>query len=81
MTVILTIIATKYLSGAMRRFYTRRQIILGNLNGTVEEMVTGYKTVVAYNHQAEVKADFNKTSDELTKQVLLQKFLAEAWDL
>lgn len=75
MTVILTIIATKYLSGAMRRFYTRRQIILGNLNGTVEEMVTGYKTVVAYNHQAEVKADFNKTSDELTKTGIVAEIL------
>ena len=75
MTVILTIIATKYLSGTMRRFYTRRQIILGNLNGTVEEMVTGYKTVVAYNHQAEVKADFNKTSDELTKTGIVAEIL------
>lgn len=75
MTVILTIIATKYLSGAMRRFYTRRQIILGNLNGTVEEMVTGYKTVVAYNHQAEVKSDFNKTSDELTKTGIVAEIL------
>lgn len=75
MTVILTIIATKYLSGVMRRFYTRRQIILGNLNGTVEEMVTGYKTVVAYNHQAEVKADFNKTSDELTKTGIVAEIL------
>lgn len=75
MTVILTIITTKYLSGAMRRFYTRRQIILGNLNGTVEEMVTGYKTVVAYNHQAEVKADFNKTSDELTKTGIVAEIL------
>ncbi len=75
MTVILTIIATKYLSGAMRRFYTRRQIILGNLNGTVEEMVTGYKTVVAYNHQAEVKSDFNKTSDELTKTGIAAEIL------
>ncbi len=75
MTVILTIIATKYLSGAMRRFYTRRQIILGNLNGTVEEMVTGYKTVMAYNHQAEVKADFNKTSDELTKTGIVAEIL------
>lgn len=75
MTVILTIIATKYLSGAMRSFYTRRQIILGNLNGTVEEMVTGYKTVVAYNHQAEVKADFNKTSDELTKTGIVAEIL------
>lgn len=74
-TVILTILATKYLSGAMRKFYTKRQVILGNLNGTVEEMVTGYKTVVAYNHQNEVKKTFNETSDELTKTGIIAEIL------
>ena len=74
-TVILTILATKYLSGAMRKFYTKRQVILGNLNGTVEEMVTGYKTVVAYNHQNEVKTTFNETSDELTKTGIIAEIL------
>lgn len=48
-TVILTVIATKFLSKAMKKFFTKRQVLLGNLNGTVEEMVTGYKSVVAYN--------------------------------
>ncbi len=74
-TVILTILATKYLSGAMRKFYTKRQVILGNLNGIVEEMVTGYKTVVAYNHQNEIKKTFNKTSDELTKTGIIAEIL------
>ena len=74
-TVILTILATKYLSGAMRKFYTKRQVILGNLNGTVEEMVTGYKTVVTYNHQNEVKKTFNETSDELTKTGIIAEIL------
>ena len=74
-TVILTILATKYLSGAMRKFYKKRQVILGNLNGTVEEMVTGYKTVVAYNHQNEVKKTFNETSDELTKTGIIAEIL------
>ena len=35
-TVILTIFATKNLSKAMRKFYSRRQVLLGQLNGTVE---------------------------------------------
>lgn len=66
-TVILTIVATKYLSSAMKKFYKKRQVLLGNLNGTVEEMVSGYKTVVAYNRQDEIIEKFNKTADELTK--------------
>ena len=59
----------------MRKFYKKRQVILGNLNGTVEEMVTGYKTVVAYNHQNEVKKTFNETSDELTKTGIIAEIL------
>lgn len=66
-TVILTIVATKYLSAAMKRFFKKRQVLLGSLNGTVEEMVTGYKTVVAYNRQEQIIEQFNKTADELTK--------------
>ncbi len=66
-TVILTVFATKFLSKKMRAFFTKRQSLLGSLNGTVEEMVTGYKTVVAYNKQESVIDEFEKTSDELTK--------------
>lgn len=35
--------------------------------GTVEEMVTGIKTVTAFDRQENVCSDFDKTSDELTK--------------
>ncbi len=66
-TVILTVIVTKYLSVMMKKFFTKRQILLGELNGTVEEKVTGYKTVVAYNHQNAVIDEFNGISDKLTK--------------
>ena len=66
-TVILTVAATKFLSTAMRRFYRKRQELLGSLNSTVEEMVGGYKTVAAYNRQQAVIAEFDQTSDDLTK--------------
>lgn len=66
-TVILTLIATKILSGKVRKFSRKRQMLLGQLNGTVEEMVSGYRTVVAYNHQDITAEDFCNTSDSLTK--------------
>lgn len=74
-TVILTVTVTKLLSGAMRRFYKKRQVLLGSLNGTVEEMVTGYKTVVAYNRQDEVVEEFDKTSNALTKTGIIAETL------
>lgn len=66
-TVLLTFLATKFLSGRVRRFSRKRQQLLGQLNGTVEEMVAGYRTVVAYNHQDITAADFGATADSLTK--------------
>lgn len=74
-TVILTIVATKLLSKAMRIFFKKRQVILGQLNGNVEEMVTGYRTVVAYNRQNAVVNHFDNVSDELTRVGIIAEIL------
>lgn len=65
--VILTLLATKILSGRVRKFSRKRQMLLGQLNGTVEEMISGYHTVVAYNHQDITAESFCQTADSLTK--------------
>ncbi len=74
-TVILTVLVTKYLSKLMRKFFLKRQEILGKLNGIVEEKVMGYKTVVAYNRQGAVISEFEKSSDELTKTGIVAEAL------
>lgn len=66
-TVFLTLFATKILSNRVRKFSRERQRLLGRLNGTVEEMVSGYRTVVAYNHQKLTTEEFCNTADSLTK--------------
>ncbi|MCC8080459.1 MAG: ABC transporter ATP-binding protein/permease [Lachnospiraceae bacterium] len=66
-TVVLTLVVTRVFSGQMRRFSRERQRLLGQLNGTVEEMVSGYRTVVAYNHQKPAEESFCQTADALTK--------------
>jgi len=67
LTVILTVIVTKNMSKAMRKIYRKRSAILGQLNGHSEEMITGYKSIVAYNKQEDVIDEFRKTSDELRR--------------
>lgn len=66
-TVILTVVVTKRMSKAMRKIYRRRSQLLGQLNGHSEEMITGYKSIVAYNKQQDVIREFNETSDELRR--------------
>ncbi len=66
-TVLLSVFATRFLSRRVRKYSRQRQKLLGELNGTVEEMVSGYQTVVAYNHQEQTTKEFDETSDYLTK--------------
>lgn len=63
-TIPLTIIISSTLAKFMRRHYVRRQQLLGKLNGQVEEMVTGYKTVVAYGKEPAAVRDFGESSEE-----------------
>ncbi len=65
-TVILTFLATKFLSKRVRKFSRERQRLLGEMNGTVEEMIDGYRSVVAYNHQSATAKSFTDTSNSLT---------------
>ena len=67
LTVVLPIFDTGQMSKIMRKIYRKRSQMLGRLNGHSEEMITGYKSIVAYNKQDDVIDEFNKTSDELTK--------------
>lgn len=74
-SVILTVLVTKKMSGVMRKVYRKRSALLGELNGHSEEMITGYRSIVAYNKQDDVTAEFEKTSDELAKVSVKAEFL------
>lgn len=66
-SIFITIFVVKNLSKLMRKFYKEQQTLLGELNGHAEETIVGYRTVVAYSHEDEVKEKFNKTSEKLKK--------------
>lgn len=64
-TIALTLIVTTFLSKFMRKYYPLQQRTLGELNGKIEEAVSGYKTVKAFTHEKTVCENFNQTSDRL----------------
>ena len=64
-TVLLSALATMVMSKFMRKYFAAQQALLGQLNGQVEEMVTGYKTVVAFSREETAKGEFNETSNRL----------------
>lgn len=73
--ILLTVVATKILSKAMKKYFKRRQILLGKLNGTVEEMVTSYRTVASYSKAEDIIEEFSDTSKQLTKTGIIAEIL------
>lgn len=74
-TVLLTVFVTKKMSVKMRSVYRKRSKVLGRLNGEAEEMITGYKTVVAYNKQDFIIDEFTGISNELTREGIRAEIL------
>ena len=62
-TIPLTILVSSTLAKFMRKYFIRRQKLLGQLNGQIEEMVTGSKTVMAYGKEPDAIEKFGEISD------------------
>ena len=77
-TVLLSVLVTRVMSALMRRYYLKRQVLLGQLNGIVEEKVSAGKTVTAYNLQEATIRDFAETSDALTKTGIIADVIGNA---
>ena len=78
LTVVLSVVFTRYMSVVMRKYYVKRQQLLGTLNGIVEEKISAVKTVTAYNLQESVIREFNTASDELTKTGIIADIIGNA---
>ncbi len=64
-SVPLSLTASAQMGKRMRKYFLKKQVLLGELNGQVEEMVTGYKTVMAFGREKQAIQNFAKTSSEL----------------
>jgi len=66
-TVPFTLLFGTKVGGKMRKLFSKQQAILGRLNGHVEEMVTGHKTVTAYGRDKRAIEEFTELSEEMKK--------------
>jgi ATP-binding cassette subfamily B multidrug efflux pump len=73
-TIPLTLLLSRGMARFMKKYFVKQQALLGELNGQVEEMVTGYKTVVAYGYEKKAIAKFNAMSDDFRKNSILAQF-------
>ena len=66
-TVFLTVFATKKLSKIMAKEFRKKARVNGQLNALAAEMVTGYRSVAAYNRQDQVIKEYTTQADILKK--------------
>lgn len=64
-TIPLTIISATIMAKFSRKLFVRQQRLLGSLNGHIEEMVSGYKTVMAFGREGEAIKGFGEINDGL----------------
>jgi len=64
-TVPLITVFTQLVVKFTRRFYKQQQTILGELNGYIEETITGQRVVKVFNREAQVRADFSEINGRL----------------
>ena len=70
-TVPLTFITTKILAKKTQKFFVKQQQELGNLNGYIEEMVSGQKVVLLFSEEEKVKGEFSEINERLTKSAII----------
>ena len=70
LSTALTVFASSFIMKKMTPLFRRRSAELGELNGLSEEMITGYKTLVAYSKEEDVNAEFDRLSTRLTKTTI-----------
>lgn len=65
--VIVMTIITKKVGGNSAKYFIRQQMVLGEVEGFVEEMMNGQKVIKVFCHEEESKDGFDKINDKLFK--------------
>lgn len=63
----MSLFASWIMAKFMRKYFVQQQTLLGRLNGHIEEMVSGYKTVMAFSKEEQAVSDFKQISAGLKK--------------
>jgi ATP-binding cassette subfamily B protein len=66
-SILLTVIISTKLNKVMRKYFVKQQELNGILSGHIEETVTAFRTVTAFNLQENAAADFDKTNAKIKR--------------
>ncbi len=63
-TIPMSVLFTKYMTGRVRPLFHKRSMMLGELNGFVEEIISGQKTTKAYHREQVMISRFDRKNKE-----------------
>ena len=63
--IFLMMIVTGKIAGNSGKFFLKQQESLGDINGYIEEMITGQKVIKVFCHEEKAKDGFDKRNEEL----------------
>ncbi len=63
--IFLMTILTKNIAKNSGKYFVKQQDAIGELNGYIEEMITGQKVIKVFTHEEESKKDFDKLNTRL----------------
>ncbi|NCB42678.1 MAG: ABC transporter ATP-binding protein [Clostridia bacterium] len=71
--IVLFVVSIMYfimakIGGKSAEYFKERQKVLGNVNGYIEEMITGQKIIKMFSYEEETKAEFDKRNENLCHQ-------------
>ena len=66
-TVLAVVFSTKYLAMKSAKHFIGQQKSLGQVNGFIEEMISGQKVVKVFNHEQAVKDQFDEINEQLRR--------------
>ena len=66
-TITLIVLVTKYLAGKAGKYFIGQQRSLGEVNGYIEEMITGQRVVKIFNHEGVCQQEFDALNETLCR--------------
>lgn len=63
--ICIMMVFTGKIAGRSGRYFVKQQQSIGNVNGYIEEMITGQKVIKVFCHEKKAKEDFDELNEEL----------------
>ena len=63
--LVLVLFTVRFIAGHSGRYFVEQQRSIAEVNGFIEEMVSGQKVVKVFNHEKQAVADFDEKNEQL----------------